>query len=172
MTISVDKARRSELEETARLFARVLSEIPYYNSVAKEREGKKYTASDLATKLSEDPYAILVAKLPDGRIVGFCFSRLDDFTIWIDWYGVDPDSRQTGVGAAILKRTIETARERGAHKVWCDTRSTNEPSKNLLRKMGFTSLVEIKDHWYGQDFILWERPVRIEPPRPVAGLDP
>ena len=52
-----------------------------YNSVAKEREGKKYIASYLATKLSEDPYAILVAKMrrrEDSRLLLQPLRRLYD----------------------------------------------------------------------------------------------
>ncbi|MDA4114009.1 MAG: GNAT family N-acetyltransferase [Thaumarchaeota archaeon] len=150
-------AEESDLPDTARLFARVLREIPYYNALAKEGEAKKYTATTLARKLSEDPYSILVARNGDRKIVGFCISHFDDYTIWVDWYGVDTTRRRNGVGTALLKKTIQTATKRGAHKVWCDTRTINEPSKDLLQKMGFTRLVEIKNHWYGQDFILWER---------------
>jgi hypothetical protein len=26
-----------------------------------------------------------------------------------------------------------------------------------LKKLGFREIIELKNHWYGQDFILWER---------------
>jgi ribosomal protein S18 acetylase RimI-like enzyme len=155
--LKVVDAEESDLPAAARLFAGILREIPYYNALAKDGEAKKYTTTTLSRKISEDPHSVLVAKDPDGKVVGFGFSHLDDYTVWIDWLGVDSTSRNSGVGAAILGETLRTAPERRAHKVWCDTRTTNEPSKNLLHKMGFARLVEIKNHWYGQDFILWEK---------------
>jgi ribosomal protein S18 acetylase RimI-like enzyme len=157
MQAEVVNAEGADLPDTARLFARTLREIPYYNALAKDGEARKYTATALARKLSEDPYSVLVAKDIAGSIVAFSFNHLDDYTIWVDWLGVDPSARHSGVATAILRMTTQTAPERRAHKVWCDTRATNEPSKNLLQKMGFTRLVEIKNHWYGQDFILWEK---------------
>ena len=157
MMVKVANANQSDLSDIAGLFARLLRGIPYYNAPAKEGEAKKYTGATLTGKLAEDPNSVLVARDPDGTVVGFCFSHFDDFTIWIDWFGVDASSRQRGVGTAILKKIVQTAPKRRAHKVWCDTRADNEPSKRLLQKMGFTRLVEIKNHWYGQDFILWER---------------
>jgi ribosomal protein S18 acetylase RimI-like enzyme len=48
-------------------------------------------------------------------------------------------------------------RRRGAHKVWCDSRANNAPAKSLFRKIGFRKIALIEKHWYGLDFILWER---------------
>ena len=141
----------------SKLFTKILQKLPYYNSLAKEYEAKKYTRRKLARNLKDDHHSVIVAKEGPRSIVGFCFNHFDDFTIWIDWFGVDRSARGRGVGVAILGETFKTAKERGAHKVWCDCRSSNQPSKNLLRKVGFRNLVEIKNHWYGQDFILWEK---------------
>ena len=157
MTGAVVSAEQEDLPDTARLFARILREIPYYSTLAKDGEATKYTAATLTRKLSEDPCSVLVAKDGTNSVVGFSFNHFDDYTIWVDWLGVHSGARHGGVGTAILKRTLQTATERRAHKVWCDTRASNEPSKNLLQKVGFTRLVEIKNHWYGQDFILWEK---------------
>src|ERR1700733_4514933 len=132
MTLEVVDAEQSDLPAAARLFGEILRELPYYNALAKESEARKYTTATLSRKISEDPHSVLVAKDTDGEMVGFSFNQLDDFTIWIDWLGVGSASRNSGVGAAMLGETIRTAPERRAHKVWCDTRSINEPSKNLL----------------------------------------
>jgi RimJ/RimL family protein N-acetyltransferase len=150
-------AKQDELVEIAILFSRILSSLPYYNSLAKENELMKYTSEKLAEKQKEDKYSILVALGKSESIVGFCFSHFDDFTIWLDWFGVEPSKRNKGAGAVIIRTLLETAPERHAHKIWCDTRSSNEPSKALLRKMGFKEIAEVKNHWYRQDFILWER---------------
>jgi ribosomal protein S18 acetylase RimI-like enzyme len=155
--LNIRPAQPSELNEVSKLFSEILESLPYYNSLAKSSELKKYTPLKLKDKISQDPYSVIVALNGSGKVKGFCFNHFDDFTIWIDWFGVEPSSRKKGVGMAILKTVFETATKRGAHKVWCDTRSSNEPSKNLLKKAGFREIVEIKNHWYKQDFILWER---------------
>jgi ribosomal protein S18 acetylase RimI-like enzyme len=155
----VEKAGKTDMIEVSFLFRKILRGLIYYNSLAKWHESRKYSAELLAKKSAEDPYSVLVAKDERGAVVGFCFNHMDDFTVWIDWFGVDYNARKKGVGEAILAKTFQTARSRGAHKVWCDTRSDNEPSKSLLRKVGFKELVTIKNHWYRQDFTLWERRV-------------
>jgi ribosomal protein S18 acetylase RimI-like enzyme len=157
MVVTIRAAKPTDLPRAARLFTKVLRELPYYNSLAKEWETKKYTRGKLAEKLKLDSYSVILAQENPQSIIGFCFNHFDDFTVWIDWFGVDPSARKHGVGAGLLEETINTAKNRRAHKVWCDSRSNNQPSKNLLRKIGFRDLVEIKNHWYGQDFILWEK---------------
>lgn len=157
MEISVRPAKKQELPALAKLFSEVLKRLPYYNALAKRYELRKYAPNELVQKQTKDRYSVLAALDESDRIVGFCFNHFDDFTIWIDWFGVDSSARQKGIGMTILKSTFDSARKRGAHKVWCDSRASNEPSKNLLRKAGFRDIAEIKDHWYGQDFILWER---------------
>lgn len=159
MKALVEPAGKADFAPASLLFRGILRDLSYYNSLAKWHESRKYSPELLAKKAGEDPLSVLVARGEDGAVVGFCFNHMDDFTIWIDWFGVGRDFRRKGMGEEILKKTFETARKRGAHKVWCDTRSDNEPSKSLLRKVGFSELVTIKDHWYRQDFTLWERPV-------------
>jgi ribosomal protein S18 acetylase RimI-like enzyme len=150
-------ANISDLEQVAKLFEYILGSLEYYNSLAKETELKKYTPSRLSEKLADDPLSILVAIDSDEKVIGFAFSHFDDYTVWLDWFGVDPGLRHYGIGQSLLERTFDASKKRGAHKIWCDSRSTNEPSKLLLRKVGFKEIVEIKDHWYRQDFILWEK---------------
>ena len=134
-----------------------MTHLSFYNTVAKKSECRKYTVDKLAAIRAVDPYSVLVAVNDDGTVVGFCFNHFDDYTIWLDWFAVRPDFRRKGVGGAFIEAVVETARKRGAHKVWCDTRASNEPSMKLLRKSGFRKIAEVKRHWYKQDFILWEK---------------
>jgi len=149
-------ARLPDVLKISALFKKVVTTLPFYNEIAKQNEIKKYTPKKILKMIRKDKYSVLVAK-NGKKVVGFCFNRFDDYTIWIDWFGVDEKLRNNGIGTLIVERVITDARKRKAHKVWCDTRSNNEPSKNLLKKLGFREIIELKNHWYGQDFILWER---------------
>jgi len=138
------------------MFRRMLDTIPYYNAIAKRDERAKRTLPYLEAMLRAERYAILVAK-EQSDILGFAISRYDDRLIWLEWLVVDSASRRKGVGSALLRKLIETAPRRRAHKVWCDTRTTNEPAKATFRKNGFREIAEVKNHWYGEDYILWEK---------------
>ena len=155
--LTVRPARITDLEEVSKLFRSIVTSLEYYNALAIETELKKNTTNRLLERLANDPFSILIAVNNDEKVVGFSFSHFNDYTVYLDWFGVELSLRRTGIGKSLLENTFEASKKRSAHKIWCDSRSTNEPSKNLLRKVGFREIVEIKDHWYRQDFVFWEK---------------
>lgn len=146
----------NDAEAVGSLFQQVLFELPYYNQEAKAAELKRHTPALLIETIVGDPASILVAK--DGsQVVGYAFNREDDGLIWLAWFGVASAYRQMGVGRALLQRLDDRARSSGAHKIWCDCRTNNTPSKLTLIGHGFSPLCTVRKHWHGQDFILWEK---------------
>jgi RimJ/RimL family protein N-acetyltransferase len=147
-----------EAEPLSHLFEHVVMALPYYNDFAKQSELAKYSAAGLRESVSEDPDSVLVARVgPD--LVGFCLSRYDDGLVWLSWFGVEKEHRNKGIGSALLDSLEETVRHGRSHKIWCDCRTENEASKAVLTCHGYTQICVVRNHWYGQDFILWEKVV-------------
>ena len=134
----------------------VISTLGYYNERARKEEIAKYTSPKLEDLAADDPDAVFVAYAHEEPI-GFCISRYDDGLIWLSWFGVKNGHRRVGVGTALLRAMIGTVRRRQCHKVWCDSRTSNKESEIVLGQAGFRKICEVKNHWYGQDFFLWER---------------
>jgi RimJ/RimL family protein N-acetyltransferase len=145
-----------EAEEVATLFRAIIANLTYYNELAVQTELEKYSAPNLLIKRHEDPYSIIVLKA-EQKIIGYCFSRFDDYTVWLEWFGVAMEHRKKGLGAALLQMLEEASKERKSHKIWCDCRTDNARSKIVLENNGFELITEIKRHWYGQDFFLWQK---------------
>jgi ribosomal protein S18 acetylase RimI-like enzyme len=147
---------RERAREVGDLIARVVKALPYYNERARREEVSKYGPAELAEIVTTEPLAVLTADV-DGRLAGFCISRYDDGLLWLAWFGVDEPFRRCGVGAALVGALENTLAERRAHKIWCDTRTDNVASQRLLTRFGFTRIAKLTNHWYGQDFYLWEK---------------
>jgi len=156
--VTIRRMKSDEATTTALLLREVVAGLPYYNERAKSEELAKYGPEALARDVEADPDAVLVAVL-DEQVVGFCINRYDDGLLWLSWFGVRPDARERGVGAALLAAFAATASRRRAHKLWCDTRTDNVRSQSVLSKAGFRKICTLSNHWYGQDFILWESPL-------------
>jgi len=135
-----------------------IASIPYYNDLAKASEIDKYKADDIEAKISEETHSVIVARMGD-EIVGFCLTKFDDNLIWIEWFGVACEYRGSGIAGQLLDAMEATVKERKCHKVWCDTRTSNRESAHILTKRGYKKIATISNHWYGQDFILWEKPI-------------
>jgi ribosomal protein S18 acetylase RimI-like enzyme len=152
----IDRMRETEAESLNSLFTQVVTALPYYNELAKKSEVAKYSPQALRDAAIVDPDSVLVARI-ESELVGFCLSRYDDGLIWLSWFGVHAAHRCKGIGAALIEKLEATVRNGRSHKIWCDCRTDNQASKTLLSKHGYQQLCVVRNHWYGQDFILWEK---------------
>jgi ribosomal protein S18 acetylase RimI-like enzyme len=137
------------------LMRETIQPLAYYNESARNAELAKYTAEGLRSLIAEEPQNVLVAR-DDGGLVGFCVSHFDDGTVWLAWFGTDHRARGRGIGAALLAALAKTLPSRHAHKVWCDSRVDNTESRSVLERAGFQRIATLANHWYGQDYFLWE----------------
>ena len=154
--IALRKATEKDAAPLATAIENLINGIPYYNPLAKQHEIARYSAAALALKIKEDPYAVILA-CNENEIAGFCISRFDDYTIWLEWFGVTEKYRGAGITKQLLHALEKTVAERECHKIWCDCRTSNQAAIHLLGNTGYTQMVTVKNHWYGQDFILWEK---------------
>ncbi len=144
-----------EFDALALLMRDTIEPLSFYNQRARRAELARYTADGLRALVAEDPQSVLVAR--DGAaLVGFCISHFDDGTIWLSWFGTAAHARGRGIGAALLAALAETLPSRHAHKIWCDSRVENTRSASVLERAGFRRIATLTNHWYGQDYYLWE----------------
>src|SRR5712664_71514 len=136
--VAVRRMRAGDEDVLNRLFVDIVQSLPYYNETAKRSEIAKYTPQLLRDPVKKDPDSVLVAHLAE-KLVGFCFSNMDDGLVWLAWFGVHPSYRKHGVGRALLERLDETVRSRRSHKIWCDCRTENEASKIVLARHGYAA---------------------------------
>jgi ribosomal protein S18 acetylase RimI-like enzyme len=152
---SIDSVRHGELGALVALMHRTIAPLSYYNQAAINAELAKYTPDELRARVAADPLAALVAR--DGnQLLGYCVSCWDNGTIYLDWYGTDPRVRGRGIGAALLAALAGTLPSRRAHKIWCDSRTDNKESNTVLERAGYRRIATLENHWYGQDYFLWE----------------
>ena len=149
-------AQEPDLVKIEGLVRDVIDSLPYYNQIAKKNELLKYTASELLKKTAEDSHSVIVA-MKNKEVVGFCLNRIDDCLIWLEWFGVREDMRRKGLGRKLIEHLESTAKIRNAHKVWCDCRTENIKSVNFFITSNYLPVCTLKNHWYGQDFIIWEK---------------
>jgi ribosomal protein S18 acetylase RimI-like enzyme len=155
----VGRVEINDIEPLSLLFKEVVAALPYYNEIAKKSEMAKYSPELLLESITDDPDSVLVAKI-EGKLAGFCLSRDDDGLIWLSWFGVHDSYRRRGIGSALLQKLEDTVRNRKSHKIWCDCRTENSASKVVLKNCGYRQICTVQNHWYGQDFILWEKFVK------------
>lgn len=134
----------------------LITPLTLYNDWSKSHEDKIYTPDYVAKLLEDDPHSILIA-WAGSTIAGLIVTRPDNGPLWLDWFGVLPAYRGHGIADQLFERAIVEARQRGILKIWCDTRDTNTYAISIMEKHGFTRAGHLKRHWFGLDFLIWEK---------------
>lgn len=145
----------NEIAALAALMRETIQPLAFYNEDAIAAELTKYSTANLRSLAEHDMNAIIVGRDSEG-LTGFCVSRFDDGTIWLSWFGTAARARGRGIGAALLAALAGSVAARGAHKIWCDSRTDNAKSKSVLERAGYKRITTLTNHWYGQDYFLWE----------------
>lgn len=152
--VSISVLKIDDLDEYLDLVRDTVNGATYYSEDARDSEAMELSTN--IPKLIDDPnFIFLVAK--DGlRVVGFLFGNYDGKTFRMEWIGIKPQYRKEGV-ALDLTRHMEGLVRGNAHKIWVDTRTTNEESISILVGLGYEKMAELKRHWYEQDYFLWHK---------------
>jgi ribosomal protein S18 acetylase RimI-like enzyme len=151
----IGPAQDHEIDALVALMRDTIEPLAYYNEPARKAELAKYTAEGLRELVALAPQNVLVARDGSG-LTGFCVSHFDDGTVWLAWFGTKRGARGRGIGASLLAALARTLPSRHAHKIWCDSRVDNTESRSVLERAGYRRIATLANHWYGQDYFLWE----------------
>ncbi|MEK7650435.1 MAG: N-acetyltransferase [Patescibacteria group bacterium] len=155
--MEIRKATEQDAPTLSVLIASIISHVPYYNDRAKAENIRQYRGEALHRRIKSPHHLLLIAQEEGGKIVGFCSGVDQSGTFYAEWIGVDPATRRQGVAQVLVDYLFTLLRESGNHKIWLDTRADNLESISFLQKMNFAKVGELKNHWFNQDYYIWEK---------------
>ena len=124
------------------LIFQVIMGAEIYSESARQAEVKKYDDAKISKLISKCGLPVLV--LADkNELVGFAIMEEEGGVGWIAWFGVQSSHRGVGLGRLLLEHILQICQTAGLHKLWCDTRDTNQSAANILRSAGFTNLIRL-----------------------------
>ncbi|UCF64949.1 MAG: GNAT family N-acetyltransferase [bacterium] len=97
---------------------------------------------ELVESFASEGELSLVAEIQD-KVVGFALGTLIEKrrSSWIygylEWIGVSPDLKRTGVGTRLFNRLTELMVEKGARMLLVDTQAENLEAINFFKRQGF-----------------------------------
>jgi ribosomal-protein-alanine N-acetyltransferase len=80
-------------------------------------------------------------------IVGYIVARDTAGELHINNVAVRPEYRRRGIGASLLNRILDKARERKAKAAFLEVRSTNEAAQVLYEKCGFKAIARRANYY-------------------------
>lgn len=98
------------------------------------------------------PHTLYFAALSAGVLVGYAGLSAPPLSTQADvqTIAVDGTHRRLGIGTVLLRRLVDTARERGAREVLLEVRADNPAAQRLYELHGFTAIA-VRPRYYQPD---------------------
>jgi len=150
-------ATASDLDIIHRELMNVIDESPHYNAEFKAWEKARLTKSYLRMLQRQDPWHVM-ALVSEGKVGGALISGPEFGAIFRYWSWIFPAFRQTRLGMHGMRAFDEHFDNGKFHKAYTFVRPENEVALALLRRYGYAETTVLKQHIFGQDYCVMEKP--------------
>jgi GNAT superfamily N-acetyltransferase len=142
---SIRAGRREDAAEAARLWMRSAEEHTSHDQIYATDPGAERVMRRFLADLTSSSQSFLFVAESDGRMVGFISGELREGSptfrqrTWasVDDVFVEPDSRNLGIGRALLESVEAWARERRADGISLQVAAANERGRKFYAELGF-----------------------------------
>ncbi len=114
-------------------------------------------AIDMLKQGIESKDGILLIAEENNEIVGLARGRYAAGVCGLGFLGVRKEYRHRGIGASLLNKLTEVAKERNAHKIWLLTSPRLLPAVRLYINNGFVPEGMLRKHSRGLDMIVYSK---------------
>ncbi len=135
----------------------VIDESPHYNAEFKAWEKARMTKGFLKTLQKQDPWHVMCL-VSEGKVGGALVSGPEYGAVFRYWSWIFPPFRQTRLGMHGMRAFDEHFDNGKFHKAFTFVRPENEVALALLRRYGYEQTATLRQHIFGQDYAVMERP--------------
>ena len=109
---------------------------------------------DLAIK---DPNHYCILAIKDGEIIGIALGQVLGGVGRIDWMAVAPERHRQGIGKKLMAAVERLMHGRGCHKMTLYAFNSYMPALGLYLEWGMVPEATLKEHLWGDDYIVMSK---------------
>ena len=133
----------------------------HYSRAARQSYSSKVSTAYMRGIVRGAGFAVLA--FDGAELVGCLWTSSDSSdrsVMMFEWTFVNRHYRGRGIAKRMHKLAEKLAVSQGVRKIWGDSRASNYQALALERGLGIRTIGKLKKHWFGQDYILWEKQLR------------
>lgn len=138
----------------------------YYGDTFKAYETARLNWRFLDALHAADPHHISIC-LRGEEPVGVFLTGPELGNLWLFWAYVEPRARRSDISIASMRAVIRQFDNGRFHKISTYTRPGNAAPAAVIRRIGFKQIALLEHHIFGEDYLLFERPLN----KTVEGYD-
>lgn len=105
----------------------------------------------------EDPDHYCMLALKDDKIIGIALGQSLGGVGRVDWIAVDPGHQRQGIGKRLMSAAEKQMKGRGCHKMTLFVFESQIPALGLYLKCGMVPEAVLKEHHWGDDYVVMSR---------------
>lgn len=148
-------ARFSELSQIHKMIQDAVWTSTHYSDTFKEFESARLTPVYLAQLLRTDPRHVMTIR-ENGELAGFILSGPEYGVLWQYWSYLDPAHRSGTLAMRVMRHYQAVWQNDRFHKILTYSRPENKVSIALMERYGYKRVAELKEHLFGEDYLLYE----------------
>ena len=150
---SIVQAQPKHARQIAALYKRTWVEVAHL--LGEELTRHRQASIRAVTQwIHDNPYFVAIH---DKQVIGITGAEPCHGTVRLVHMVVDRQCRKHGIGAALVNRVEEFAKEINAVKVWFDTHPGLDDAIRLYESLGYRKCGYFKKHYWGIDIVLYEK---------------
>ena len=148
-------AKSSELPYIQKRLAEVIDTTADYTPEFREMEKARLNLNYLQNLHAINPDHIMLCMNHD-EIVGGMITGPEFGTLWVYWSFLFPEARGTSAAMTYARALVSHWDNGQYHKMATYALESNRVSIALMKRAGYEHIVTLRNHIFGQDFMLWE----------------
>lgn len=158
-TAPLRPARAEEVSQAHSWLMQAIETSPFYNDVFKAYEKRRLSPAYLKKLYQADPAHIMLV-MNEDEPVGFMISSPECGSLWLHWSYILPEKRRGSLAMGATRAFIEHWDNGAFHKISTYTKIGNETATAILERYGFKRTCTLENHIFGEDYLLYEKPLK------------
>lgn len=159
--IKVRRATRSDVKILVPFAKKEILKASHYSSVARQTYSSHVSLAYMLGIVKGGGFAVLALK--GAELVGCLwtsFDSADRSIMTFEWVLVNKRYKKQGIAKRMHNFAEKLAVSHGVRKIWGDSRASNYQAIALEANFGARRIGKLEKHWFGQDYILWEKQLK------------